>query len=541
MRVAFQQSKMGLESFEVDSFEGLNWGSRDRLTTAKVRRLLATMVVPKGEGAVTYGFWKFKVAGDVEQFSHMGGMLSVTDGSVNKEFCNNCDLKRCGSSTNVDCEFSVHIEGNAKYIIALFGVSDEEPEHPTISLLYKPPRGCKQVIDCNEPDDPCTRVPLQNMPWFAMKGERMPWFECKMSFAANLLKMEVDVKPFCASPELFPDVRKNHGAGATLQQQCWPKETMPGAEGCSGSYPITDIVKENRGVLLASERATQTSPDYQVSIASNGECSMTAASGFSGTTENIVSYLRFEEGPCDMDFDKDTERENIVLDRSKPEHKMACSSRTFGTHGVDATIYAYAIKGDTMSSNENVVASKQIKPDATGTAMRSPGHSGNFYMEFANEKVVNNSGNITTITDGYLVSQDLPGENAADLSNSATLSAWIAHPGRNVNEDGETLWSFIPKAVLSTGVKQPARQYIDIAIMPFGRLRFRSVFTTPTTHVDHATQNEYTLYTELRCELQSPPQPALLNGHWHHVAVIIDADDFEVVFFADGSYVTKKL
>ena len=29
----------------------------------------------------------------------------------------------------------------------------------------------------------------------------------------------------------------------------------------------------------------------------------------------------------------------------------------------------------------------------------------------------------------------------------------------------------------TSGVKQPARQFLDVALMPFGVLRFRSVFT----------------------------------------------------------------
>ena len=59
--------------------------------------------------------------------------------------------------------------------------------------------------------------------------------------------------------------------------------------------------------------------------------------------------------------------------------------------------------------------------------------------------------------------------------------------------------------------------------------------------MDHETTDEYTLYTELRCELRSPAMPELLNGHWHHVAFTVDAANFLVVFYVDGAYVTKKL
>jgi hypothetical protein len=58
-----------------------------------------------------------------------------------------------------------------------------------------------------------------------------------------------------------------------------------------------------------------------------------------------------------------------------------------------------------------------------------------------NEVMVNKSGVISYSVDGYLVSQDLPG----DLSDSATVSAWLAHPGRAVHADGETLFACIPK------------------------------------------------------------------------------------------------
>jgi len=74
----------------------------------------------------------------------------------------------------------------------------------------------------------------------------MPWFECKKSSAADLLEMKVDVKPFCASPDLFPG-QGNH------QQQCWPVEEAPGAgETCSGEYPILDIIKVGRCRLTHS-------------------------------------------------------------------------------------------------------------------------------------------------------------------------------------------------------------------------------------------------------------------------------------------------
>ena len=78
--------------------------------------------------------------------------------------------------------------------------------------------------------------------------------------------------------------------------------------------------------------------------------------------------------------------------------------------------------------------------------IKGPGHSGNFFMEFFNEVMVNNSGVISYSVDGYLVSQDLP----EDLSDSATVSAWLAHPGRAVHADGETIFSWIPKGVMAS-------------------------------------------------------------------------------------------
>jgi hypothetical protein len=122
----------------------------------------------------------------------MGGVLSVMDGGMQTEFCHHCDLKQCGTSRNPHCEFHVHIEGNAKYFLALYGVTDQEAvDGATISLVYHPPRGCRQVIDCDEAEDPCTRVALADMPWFPVRAGRMPWFECIKSFAADMLKMEV--------------------------------------------------------------------------------------------------------------------------------------------------------------------------------------------------------------------------------------------------------------------------------------------------------------------------------------------------------------
>jgi len=58
--------------------------------------------------------------------------------------------------------------------------------------------------------------------------------------------------------------------------------------------------KENQGAFLASEKATPTSSEYQVAIAGNGECSMTSATGLLAVSRaKLVSFLRFEEGPCD--------------------------------------------------------------------------------------------------------------------------------------------------------------------------------------------------------------------------------------------------
>jgi len=44
---------------------------------------------------------------------------------MENEFCHNCNLKLCGTDQNPDCEFSVHIRGNAKYFILLYGVTDK--------------------------------------------------------------------------------------------------------------------------------------------------------------------------------------------------------------------------------------------------------------------------------------------------------------------------------------------------------------------------------------------------------------------------------
>jgi len=91
------------------------------------------------------------------------------------------------------------------------------PIHSKV-LKVKPKRGGRVLRPgCTAADDPCTRIHRKDMPWYAISEGRMPWFECKKSSAANLLEMRVDVKPFCASPELFPG-QGNH------QQQCWPVE-----------------------------------------------------------------------------------------------------------------------------------------------------------------------------------------------------------------------------------------------------------------------------------------------------------------------------
>ena len=67
----------------------------------------------------------------------------IMDGGMQTEFCHACDLKQCGTSRNPHCEFHVHIEGNAKYFLALYGVTDRQADGATISLVYHPPRGCR--------------------------------------------------------------------------------------------------------------------------------------------------------------------------------------------------------------------------------------------------------------------------------------------------------------------------------------------------------------------------------------------------------------
>ena len=159
-----------------------------------------------------------------------------------------------------------------------------------ISLKYKPPRGCKQIVDCEEPDDPYQGSPRRHA-LLRHQGQCLPWFKCKCTLPQIFCTCKLTLSPSAPNQTTSRTLAKT--TVATLQQQCWPKEPIPGSEGCSGSYPITNIVKENCGVLLASKQANHNSQDYQVAIASNGECSMTSSSGFSGTRiSSLSSVLR---------------------------------------------------------------------------------------------------------------------------------------------------------------------------------------------------------------------------------------------------------
>ena len=73
---------MGTVSGEEESFDKLDWSSHDGVNSAKVRRLLATVTIPKGEAASIGGrsFWTFRVLGDHLKFAAMGGVLSVMVG-----------------------------------------------------------------------------------------------------------------------------------------------------------------------------------------------------------------------------------------------------------------------------------------------------------------------------------------------------------------------------------------------------------------------------------------------------------------------------
>jgi hypothetical protein len=65
-------------------------------------------------------------------------------------------------------------------------------------------------------------------------------------------------------------------------------------------------------------------------------------------------------------------------------YTKACTSGTYGGgKGTDGTLYTYPMDvANSYKSVKNVAASKKIKEDATGAQFKSPGHSGNFYLEF---------------------------------------------------------------------------------------------------------------------------------------------------------------
>ena len=65
----------------------------------------------------------------------------VKDGAMEHEYCHNCNLKLCGTDQNPNCEFSVHIGGNAKYFVLLYGITDKAADGANITLAYIPPQG----------------------------------------------------------------------------------------------------------------------------------------------------------------------------------------------------------------------------------------------------------------------------------------------------------------------------------------------------------------------------------------------------------------
>ena len=110
-----------------------------------------------------------------EPLSNFGFKFNLRPYSMENEFCHNCNLKLCGTDMNPDCEFSVHIRGNAKYFILLYGVTDKEADGATITLAYVPPQGRAVHVGPMEPTLKAPRtqrlklkydVPLSN---FALK------------------------------------------------------------------------------------------------------------------------------------------------------------------------------------------------------------------------------------------------------------------------------------------------------------------------------------------------------------------------------------
>lgn len=565
MRVTFQSSTAAYRQNYLETSADVVWGvdNRKGSHTRRIHRLMATMSLPEYMGATGANYFMFRVRG--RAFWDKGGVLSVVQRSNERDFCGDdgtgCDLQGCVPAKGEpadSCTFEVRLPGEAQYQIFLYGITADEVPGAKVSLEWKPPSTCQLYDDgCLNALDPasCLKLDRDDMPWQPMKPGKFPWINCRTAFAAEVVEIEAELKPFCMDDEGYDgDLR-----------ECWPVPEAPKKDksgaGCEGTYDAAKALSDSVmfGVRSSAVAKIKDAAEHHIHaiIDDKDNCRTTldpsnpevaakaisAAGGLLGAvlakdmTTNRIAHLRFEEGPCAGKNDTSGEI---------PDRKLRCTSSTYGGAGatdVDAVVYTYPTDG-MGESKSDIVKNKMLALDSSGSLFGHPAHSGNFAAHF-DDNVFVKSRPLVALSLKRLDVTPQKGQ----LLTKGTVSMWFKKYGA-VSEEGETLVSWAPENWAEEG-KAPSPNFQSVLLMHTGRLKFSAVESTGKTMINIETFETGQDSGETKvCFAESVAMPELYNGHWHHFAVVVEGYRREagrngpfsaVTFSIDGATATHEI
>ena len=567
MRVTFQSSAAAYRQLYLDTSSEVVWGvdNRKGSHTRRIHRLMATMSLPEYMGSDGANYFMFRVRG--RAFWDKGGVLSVVQKSLERDFCGDegtgCDLKGCVPARGEpadSCSFELRLPGEAQYQIFLYGITADEDPGAAVSLEWKPPSTCQLYDDgCLNALDPgsCLKLDRDDMPWLPVKPGKFPWINCRTAFAAEVINIESEVKPFCMDED---------GYDGELRD-CWPSPKTPKKDksgaGCEGTYDAVEAVSDSVmfGVKSSAIDKIKDGAEHHIHaiIDEKDNCRSTldptkpeaaakaisAAGGLLGAvlakdlTTNRIAHLRFEEGPC-AGMDNDTPGKTV------PDTKLRCSSSTYGGAGdtdTDALVYSYATDG-AGESKADIVKKDKLVLDASGSLFNHPAHSGNFAAHFTDNIFVKSRPLIAL----SLKRSDVAPAKGQSLTKG-TVSMWFRKFGA-VAVEGETLVSWAPENWLDKG-KAPNPNFQNVMLMHTGKIKFNSIESTGKTMINIETFETGQDSGEKKvCFAESVAMPELYNGHWHHFAVVIEGYRREagrngpfsaITFSIDGATATHEI
>jgi hypothetical protein len=577
MRVAFQLSPTVTRFKVLEEMKDFVWGleKRTKQSPRQVRRLLATFALPKYGDAneAETAFWRFKVTG--KKFFADGGMLSIMSAKFEKDLCHNCELagEHCDQEGD-NCEFQVYIAGGSRYTLLLYGLAREEDVGDSISVSWKPPTNCRQVIDCNTLGDPCTKIEWHDMAWIPVaKGNMVP-LQCRSTFNAEMLTTRIISKKFCL------------GHGFIDQENCWPNSATSSTASetsCAGTYTVEGSATADN-VILAQRNAPANSDKYAVSIHDDGVCNYTDASGASGITERRTAMIRFEQGPCDRVGAGLGMRERRLRHRAGPHHvprlgspaeSTRCSGEVYGGSGVDdinGMTFKYMVDRSTGKGDPG----GDIVLDKENNNILSPGRTSNYHFAFAPATLAEAVGEVDGVLSTARLGSGNPSENDSTKmpayvirvplntnggeSTGGTYSMWVRKKVDDILPDGQALFALTYADALLDSFQAPNNAFEDsyshmrMLLMPRGALKFeaRQDFNdeklAENGEVGYTSKSgkNYKYYVQ-SWSATSAEMPEIFDGQWHHVTFVIQGVEPNskvapfVKFYIDSSYDKKTI